>query len=201
MHHTSPSVLIIGNGPIDEKLADQVDKFDRVVRFNNCAGMPSHLGTKCTDLWLTGRGKQAQRLAALPAIVAPHHLTKVMISDPKPNRFGQWFYQTIKRKGNIDHGEALLAKYAQAQEQGRVTQRCRMQLLNYLLGLGKPEHTPRWPSSGVLAINHFVSLGYHVYIVGFGFQGWKRHPWSLERRYVEQLSQQGRLSYLQEREF
>ncbi|MEO2267702.1 hypothetical protein V1358_10345 [Pseudoalteromonas sp. YIC-656] len=196
MRHSSSRVLIIGNAPIEKELAEQVDSFDRVVRFNHCAGLPKHLGTKCTDLWLTGRGKQAQRLANQAAVIAPCLLEHVMITDPVPNRFSQGFYKAIRRQSNLDYGASLLVKYAQAQSKSRISRCSRENLLIYLLGLGKPEHTPRWPSSGALAINHFVSMGYHVHIVGFGFEGWKRHPWELEKLYVEQLSLQGHLSYL-----
>ena len=131
-----------------------------------------------------------------PTVVAPQLLEQVMITDPAGHPLSQWCYRTIRRKGNINHGSALLDKYAGARHLGRLTHQSRQALMTQLSTLGRTRHRAKWPSSGLLAIDHFIRHGYHVHIVGFGFTGWKRHPWELEKRFVEQLSRQGQLSYL-----
>ncbi|RZF84026.1 hypothetical protein EXT46_04395 [Pseudoalteromonas sp. CO325X] len=189
-------VLILGNAPIKDNLAAQVDAFERVVRFNFCAGMPVNLGSKCTDLWLTGRGRQAAKLLQQPIAVDLGRLQNVVITDPPAQPVMQSLFRLIRRQGKYDHGAALLAKFAQSQSGWRVSKETRKQLLKRLHTYGKPQYKPVCPSSGTLAIDHFLQQGHRVTITGFGFQGWKRHPWDLEQRYVAELVDTGKLQWL-----
>ncbi|WP_105199947.1 hypothetical protein [Pseudoalteromonas sp. T1lg10] len=196
MPENKEPILIIGNAPITADIRAEVDSYTRVVRFNFCAGMPQHLGRKCTDLWLSGRGRQAHKLAHSHLDIDPQQLLSLVITDPPPNPVTQTCFRLLGRQGSLDHGEALMAKFAPAHSKKRITAAVRQQLLAELLRLGQPECKPKWPSSGTQAIAHFVAAGTPVHIIGFGFQGWKRHPWRLERRYVAKLQEQGKLSYL-----
>ncbi|WP_105253329.1 hypothetical protein [Pseudoalteromonas sp. T1lg75] len=196
MPDSQEPILIIGNAPIGEDIRAEVETYTRVVRFNFCAGMPSHLGRKCTDLWLSSRGRQAHKLAHSPLDIDPRQLQSVVLTDPEPNPVAQRFFRLLGRQGSLDHGEALMAKFAQAHSSTRITSLARQQLLAELLRLGQPQCRPKWPSSGTQAIAHFAASGRPVHIIGFGFQGWKRHPWQLEQRYVAKLQEQGKLSYL-----
>lgn len=184
---TKQLVLIIGNGPVEDDISKSINSFDRVVRFNMCANMPEHLGLKCTDLWLVGRGKQGLKFTtAFPAIDIKR-LQNVMITDPKPNLFTQTFYKLIQRKGCIDHGNKITLKYSEHANVERIPQHEKNAFLKHLHTFGKPAFKPKAPSSGVLAIEYFLKQQAQVYITGFGFKGWKRHPWNLEKLYVESL--------------
>ncbi|MBS3797149.1 MULTISPECIES: hypothetical protein [unclassified Pseudoalteromonas] len=196
MSEAGKPILIIGNAPITEDISAEVETYTRVVRFNFCAGMPTHLGRKCTDLWLSARGRQAHKLAHSQLDIDPRQLHSLVITDPEPNPIAQRFFRLLGRRGNLDHGDALMVKFAGAQTSTRITALARQQLLTELLRLGRPDCTPRWPSSGTQAIAHFAASGRPVHIIGFGFQGWKRHPWPLEQRYVAKLQAEGKLSYL-----
>ncbi|MEM0516357.1 hypothetical protein WCN91_13205 [Pseudoalteromonas sp. YIC-827] len=189
-------ILIIGNAPITEDISAAVETYARVVRFNFCAGMPRHLDRKCTDLWLSGRGRQAHKLVHSHLDIDAQQLQSVVVTDPTPNPLTQRCFCLLGRQGSLDHGEALVTKFAPAHSKTRITALARKQLLTELLSLGQPECKPKWPSSGTQAIAHFVATGAPVHITGFGFQGWKRHPWLLEQRYVAKLQEQGKLSYL-----
>lgn len=180
-------ILILGNGPINEDIASDVDSFDRVVRFNFCSHMPENLGSKCTDLWLTGRGRQALALLDKPINPRLKQLSNIVITDPPPNPIGQAFFKVIKRKGKIDYGELLRQKFLVSGESARLTSTERDQLLDELLLLGKPAFKPRCASSGLLAMKYFLQHYNQVHIAGFGFKGWKRHPWQQEKQYVTNL--------------
>lgn len=186
-------VLILGNGPIEGDHAATIDAFDRVVRFNFCAHMPTHLGVKCTDLWLVGRGRHALSLLQSSIETQLPDLKSVMITNPEPNPLGQLFFKLIQRQEKIDHSKRLYAKFSMASEHQRLTSTTRKMLLNELLELGKPQYKPKCPSSGLLAINHFLKDHQQVHIAGFGFKGWKRHPWQQEQKYVKQLIDDNRV--------
>lgn len=184
---TKQTVLIIGNGPVEKDVSKALSSFDRVVRFNMCANMPANLGQKCTDLWLVGRGKQGAMLcAAFPGIDITQ-LKNVMITDPKPSLFTQPFYKLINRRGCIDHGDEIIRKYSPHANVSRIAQHDKTALLKHLYTFGKPAFRAITPSSGTLAIEYFLKQQAQVHIIGFGFKGWKRHPWDLEKQYVASL--------------
>ncbi|MEI8641665.1 hypothetical protein P4S68_13415 [Pseudoalteromonas sp. Hal099] len=114
-------------------------------------------------------------------------LKNVMITDPKPNLFTQPFYKLINRRGCIDHGGEIIRKYSPHANVSRIAQHDKAVLLKHLYTFGKPAFKAKTPSSGMLAIEHFLKQQAQVYIIGFGFKGWKRHPWDLEKQYVASL--------------
>lgn len=189
----SPSIIILGNGPIDVDIAEQVDSCERVVRFNFCASMPEKLGAKCTDLWLTGRGRQAAKLLTAPINPKLLNVKNVMITDPEPSPISQSFFKLIHRQGKIDHGGLLQQKYSPVEQSLRLSSEFRNSLLSRLLLLGKPSCKPRCASSGLLAIEYFLQQYPTVHIAGFGFKGWKRHPWQQEKQYISNLIAQGKV--------
>ncbi|AOT07619.1 glycosyltransferase family 29 protein [Pseudoalteromonas luteoviolacea] len=190
------NVLIIGNGPVNTDISKQVEEFDRVVRFNFCAGLPAHLGTKCTDLWLSSRGRQAMKIAQQFPRLNLSNLSQVMLTDPKQSIFKQILFKAINRKGKIDFGDKIARHVDDKQIIQRIDQRYRASVLSDLLKLGKPECKPVCPSSGLLAMHYFIERCQHVTITGFGFQGWKRHPWAQEKQYVDKLVKQGKIDWL-----
>tara|TARA_Y100000034_G_scaffold46183_2_gene56761 strand:+ start:559 stop:1149 length:591 start_codon:yes stop_codon:yes gene_type:complete len=194
--HEQPQIIILGNGPINTELAELIDCCPRVVRFNRCAAMPTHLGKRCTDLWLLGRGRQAQSLLTDPLVMPLEGISKVVVTDPAPNLFMQQLFKLIRRHGRLDHGDALFKHYGTGLQQERLTQQFRQSVLEYLLTLGPTIHKPYCPSSGTLAIVHYLKLFSKVHIAGFGFQGWKRHPWHLEKRYVSELIHENKVIML-----
>lgn len=106
-----PEIIIIGNGPINTELAELIDCCPRVVRFNRCAAMPTHLGRRCTDLWLLGRGRQAQSLLTDPLVMPLEGISKVVVTDPAPNLLMQHIFKLIRRQSRLDHGDALFNRY------------------------------------------------------------------------------------------
>ncbi|MCF2857136.1 hypothetical protein L1286_06625 [Pseudoalteromonas sp. SMS1] len=190
------SVLVLGNGPINMDISSEVNHFDRVVRFNFCSGFPEHLGEKCTDLWLSSRGKQAKKLAENFPKFNMENLQSVVLTEPAPNPFKQYLFKTIKRKGKIDFSNDIINNIENKHIVSRLDKQYRRDHLIDLLKLGKPDHKPICPSSGLLAIAHFIERGHKVTIAGFGFQGWKRHPWRLEKKKVSQWVERGNVCWL-----
>lgn len=187
------SVVILGNGPTNIDISDVIERFERVVRFNQCAGLPSNLGKRCTDLWLSSRGREALKVAAdLPMLVSDE-LQEVMITDPSPNLIKQKLYRFINRQGSIDFTDLLVKPLKPQHVINRIEKHYQTACLSSLLELGTPEHKPIRVSSGTIAIDYFLKQYDKISIAGFGFKGWKRHPWSLEKKYVEKLISQGRV--------
>lgn len=190
---SNPSIIILGNGPISADIAKQVDSCERVVRFNFCANMPENLGTKCTDLWLTGRGRQAAKLLTAPINPKLYNIKNLVITDPEPVATKQLFFKLIHRQGKLDHGDLLQKKYSPVGQSFRLSRAYRSELLSRLLLLGEPNCKPRCASSGLLAIEYFLQHYKTVHIAGFGFQGWKRHPWQQEKQYIASLINAGKV--------
>ncbi|WP_440054975.1 hypothetical protein ACSLBF_02120 [Pseudoalteromonas sp. T1lg65] len=189
-------ILILGNMPIARNLSDQIDGFDRVVRFNFCQGLPAHLGQKCTDLWLSSRGKQALKLAnQFPNIKVLEQLN-VMFTDPKPSPFSQWALRLIRRRSGVDYAQMIAANLPSSANINRICSTQHASFMKHLLTFSEPGGNYYGPSSGTLAIHHFLQHYQNVTIAGFGFEGWKRHPWQQEKNYVLQLISQHRIRLL-----
>ncbi|AXV63981.1 MULTISPECIES: hypothetical protein [Pseudoalteromonas] len=182
-----PNIIILGNGPVGAHIAASVNRCPRVVRFNRCADMPAHLGKRCTDLWLVGRGYQAHGLLERPLTIPLEGLSQVMITDPNPHPLLHCFFKLIHRKGKIDYANQLFKMYGLHCKCERLSAQFRQSLLAHLLTLGPVIHRPYCPSSGTLAIAFYLSQFDKIHIAGFAFRGWKRHPWHLEKRYVDGL--------------
>lgn len=209
-----PRVLVVGNGPSaveGEPLGHKIDEFDEVVRFNNfqtkTAGMEKFVGTKTTAHFSDG---------VLYPTFKEYHVpgADVMLSLVM-DRFmvaGSYFIM----RGGADLQPRLAREFLCDPSVGWISKDS-IERLKKVLGLRGVKH----PTSGMLAIDHFVNqpgVQLPVYIHGFDFfQGPKVHYFDdceplyervndrigvnmhspeKEKVYVEQLIAEGKVCFL-----
>lgn len=194
-------VFIVGNADVDVDHGPEIDAADVVVRFNRCRNLGRNTGRRTTELWLTNTGRAGlefvdqARTAKLLERVGPH---RVLMPRPAPGPLRRRLMVLLSRTSELEHGAGiaravrlagLSCDYA-ASDLPRETMRA---LRAY--GIATPR--PKAPSTGILAVHHFATApayrDHRISLVGFRFEGWRWHPWRLERAYVDDLESQGRL--------
>jgi hypothetical protein len=201
MTKTKKRLVIVGNGPISRDLSEVVDTADFVLRFNEPKAGIGLSGTKTDRIMMANSGKPMQRrlrdphLTNLPIfratkeIVFPYHPDIVARYFPQPNflsllkgRRGDWTLQSIE-------------KFGRAGKEVRI-----MPPQFYLDGckeLGIPDHMmgKLFPSTGYFGIWHILNTfpldEWRLEVCGFTWQGWQKHAWADERRWVSQKVEMG----------
>lgn len=211
-----PRVLVVGNGPSaleGEPLGDAIDKFDEVVRFNNfqtkVAGMEKFVGTKTTVHYSDGVLYPTYIEYRVPGanVVLSLIMDRFMVA-------GTYFIL----RGGADLQTTLVQNFLKDPNISW-TEKADIERLKKLLGLRGMKH----PTSGMLAIDHFVNkpgVQLPVYIHGFDFfQGPKMHYFDeheplyerindrigvnqhsphMEKIYVEKLIAEGKVRFLKD---
>lgn len=176
-----PKIVIVGNGPslIGSSLGEKIDEFDIVVRLNRfrTKGFEKDIGTRTSIWWRSDCNNIEDQDLPFEDI-----LISIM-----PRTDAKWVAE-------------LLKKY-----EGRSTQ-VPFQIhydVHEILDLGNVLTSPKWPSTGMIAIEYFIQQYGEISICGFdGFSG-KAHYWDdssphlefhvaeKEREYVQELEQRG----------
>lgn len=209
-------VLVVGNGPsaVEGKpLGSLVDRFDEVIRFNNfqtkTAGLSEFVGTKTTVHFTDGVLYPTYEAYFVPGadVVMSLFTDRFMVAGSYViMRAGADLQADVTLKFLKDPTTAWIEKSA-------------IERLKSGLGLTGVKH----PTSGMLAIDHFVNMpdvGLPVYIHGFDFfQGPKMHYYDdheplyervndrigvnmhspgKEKVYVEKLIAEGKVRFLRD---
>lgn len=203
---TCKTAVIIGNGKLHHDLSRIVDDADFVMRFNapNLSGGMS--GTRTDMLMLAASSKAMQRRLVDPAflesaafkavkeVVLVYHPGIIRKYHPRPNilsrmkgRRADWTMQAIELIGSA--GKEIRIMPPQFYLDGCAA-----------LGVSGPRMREVFPSTGFLGICHVLSKfpagEWDVKLCGFSWEGWKRHAWQDERRWVEDQIACDRISML-----
>jgi hypothetical protein len=148
-------VLLVGNGPslLEQHLGPRIDAFTHIVRFNGFElnGFETHVGTR-TTIW--------SRWYALPTIKPMKELDRIWLNMPVHER----------TEDKLAKAMALVAPWAEKVDI-IPTLDVAVEVQRELFG---GPHPSRWPSSGLLAIVHALSLGCDVTLAGF--DSWSKEP-------------------------
>ncbi|MEO5325269.1 glycosyltransferase family 29 protein [Mesorhizobium sp. CC13] len=197
-------LAIVGNGPVANGLARQIDSSDIVVRFNDAAYEPHRTGTRTDILFLVNSGKTMQRRVFDPGFVAspifqnagrivlPYHPDVIARYHPKPNilsrakgRKSDWTREAIAVFGR--QGKEVSVLPPQFYEQ------CCLEL-----GIAEGDRRRLFPSTGFIGIKYALERFQHpewqVELFGFSWEGWKRHAWEGERTWISDKIASGNIS-------
>lgn len=192
-------LFIVGNGPLPHDMSDAVDSADFVVRFNEPKASKGMSGTKTDWLFLNNCGKPMQRRIEDPAYVASpivraarwvfltYHPIAVARYQVKPNilsrikgRRADWTRAALDMFGKA--GKDVVILPVTFYEEGCAE-----------LGIPVSEMTKVFPSTGYFGIRYvlreFATQEWDVHICGFTWEGWKRHAWGDERRWVQAMAE------------
>lgn len=185
---------VVGNAPLGNDYSRQIDASDIVFRFNTAPEYGRNGGRKTDVLFLMNSGKSMQKHLADPvfldsellreagSIVLPYHPQIIRRYHPKPNllsrlkgRKADLTWEIIRAAGHLQKQVTILPP---SFYEGGCAE----------LGIYEEERRNVFPSTGFLgilyAMRQFPSLERKISLYGFGWKGWKRHPWDAEREWV-----------------
>lgn len=196
-------IVVVGNGVINHGLGKVIDNADLVIRFNNAKLEPERTGTRTDILFLMNSGRTMQErlrgeeflrsevLVRTDRVLLPYHPLIIERYHPKPRllsrmkgRRADWTVEAINRIGALGKEITLLSPRFYEESCAE-------------LGLPAQQMRMLFPSTGYLGIRYalerLLKPGGRIEICGFGWQGWKRHPWTLEKSWIEGKIQNGDL--------
>lgn len=186
----SPSIAVIGNGPISPASARFIDDYSIVVRFNQCLRFRT-CGKRTSILVLSNSGYSGDRLSGDPSYIQPEALQSaeeiwlVRPSDILAERLAaappeeREFYRDYTR----DIIEKLVGK-----KPYYVFSRAEYERVERTL-VSRGARNFAMPSSGILAIDRLLDIypGHKIDLYGFNHTGWPFHPWKAEKKLVNAL--------------
>jgi hypothetical protein len=202
-------ILIIGNGPVTAQESLTLGEHDVVVRFNNPSKNSIGLYAGRTDYLFAANSKavllenfergllESVAISYGPTVVLPYH--PKIIREYLPRRRHKFL--KVFRKRCIDDG--TLEAIKGFGEKGLSIALLSIGFYDHccsVLGISEGEKRDKVPSTGFLAINHFMRhplyKDYQIYICGFGWTGWHGHHWQGEREFAEKLVAEGKVRLL-----
>jgi len=188
------TIFIVGNGPIKDNLSEAVDRADLVVRFNEPKAGKGMSGLKTDLLFVCNSGKPMQRRLSDPnyfaspivqgasQVILAYHPKIITAYFPQPHmlsrlkgRRGDWTLQAVDAFGEA--GKSVLILPPRFYKDG-----CEV--------LGIPESVRKevFPSTGYFGLTyilqHFDPAEWEIILCGFSWEGWRRHAWGDERKWV-----------------
>lgn len=187
-------LAIVGNGPVGDGLAGQIDASDMVMRFNDAAHVPERTGTRTDILFLVNSGKTMQRRVSDPdfitspifqsagRIILPYHPDIIARYHPKPNILSR------ARGRKADWTSEALSVFAGAGKEITILPSQCYEESCAELGIADADKRRLFPSTGFIgiryALKHFPPPEWRLELYGFSWEGWKRHDWDGEREWM-----------------
>jgi hypothetical protein len=185
---------IIGNGPLPPDVSGRIDASDAVIRFNNPVHPTNEAGSRTDILFVVNSGKTMQvRLQEPGFLTSPYFVTARQIIlpydpeiihkyHPKPNPLS-------KLKGRrADWTEPAKVMFERAGKNVTVLPASFYEDCCEELEIAERERSRLFPSTGFIGIRYgiqtFPPPEWVVEVFGFSFEGWKRHAWEAESRWV-----------------
>jgi hypothetical protein len=188
------SIMIVGNGKIDPRLAAAIDAADLVMRFNDCRSVGDG-GTRTDIVTVCNTGRPGKKMleesgwkdnpavraaSAIWCVRDPRKFAAMRgplaVSHPELDDFCDDYTDGFAAFAK-DHGKILHIIPGATHER----------LDRELAAFDPVPYVV--PSTGLVAIAEFLGAfrqpGDRVQLVGFGHQGWEWHPWEAERQWVD----------------
>lgn len=196
-------LVVVGNGALSRDFSAEVDSADFVIRFNEPKASVGMSGTRTDRLVMANSGKPMQRrlndpklvgstifqaageilFAYHPAIIARYFRKPNLLSRLKGRR-ADWTLAAIEKFGGA--GKTIRIMPPQFYDAG-----CRA------LGVPPERMHEVFPSTGFFGIWHalgeFPAPEWRMEVCGFSWQGWQRHAWADERRWIDARVADGRI--------
>lgn len=197
-------LFIVGNGDLSRDLSAEIDAAQFVLRFNEPRlGMR---GTRTDLLMMANSSKQMQArlqdpaflrspfLLAASEIMLVHHPLIIRKYCVQPNilsrlkgRRADWTWAAVNILGAA--GKEVRIMPPQFYIDGCIE-----------LGIPDEKMNDVFPSTGYLGIRYilknFSGKEWDIKLCGFSWEGWKRHAWANEQRWVKAKMKKGLLSLL-----
>lgn len=196
------NVAIVGNGPLSEADKVFVGAADIITRFNLVPAAHIDLSERTDELFLSCSSKQIgeylahRRYESDPCfqnasrIVLPYHPGIIAAHMPFPSLLSRL---KGRRADWTDVCQDVAARFGkQVVILSAADYRDACNTLDI-----EGEGQDYYPSSGYLAVSRALKIHdastHRIHLFGFGFVGWKRHPWAAEEAAIRAMHLQGSL--------
>lgn len=197
------TLFIVGNGSLDRDLSAEIDAAEIVLRFNEPRVSLRMSGTKTDMLMLATSSKQmgewikdsafinSEIVRNTPEVLFAFHPSIIKRFHHHPN-----FLSRLKGR-RADWTNEAIEYFGRAGKKIRI-----MPSQDYFavcdeLGIGADRMKEVFPSTGFfgiwLALRKYSLPDWDIKICGFSWEGWKRHDWAAERKWVEEKIEAGLL--------
>jgi len=198
------NLVVVGSAPLQIDYSALVDSADIVVRFNDCKNIGGASGYKTDILFVNNTGAPARRYIAERPFAQKsccqsatiwflrdsgiHHRHLEDMRSYFPN------YPASEFDDLTD--EIIKANQLQERQTFRASEAFNADFFKKLSSLTTTPFIT--PSTGILGLEHVmenpVFANYKIHVIGFGFEGWKGHPWSAEKKLINRYVLDGRLT-------
>jgi hypothetical protein len=194
-------VVIVGNAPVTRDHAALVDEADRVIRFNVPATWDKGTGRRF-DVWVIANAAAGRFFARQrPFVAAPYRTLPTEVWFPRAVDVHRDLRVTqpdgyLKPLAEQDFAERIMRNNGLRQPWLRFDAAFYRRCLDRLRAIDPDVDPTSIPSAGFMALNRVLETGSdaEVSLVGFTFQGWHGHPWSIEEAFVQREARAGRLT-------
>lgn len=197
------TLFIVGNGPVGRDMSAEIDSADLVIRFNEPRVSLGMTGTKTDMLMLGTSSKQMEEwiknpnfinseiVRNTPEVLFAFHPSIIKRFHHHPN-----FLSRLKGR-RADWTNEAIDYFGRAGKKIRI-----MPSQDYFsvcdeLGIGADRMKEVFPSTGFfgiwLALRKYSLPDWDIKICGFSWEGWKRHDWAAERKWIEEKIASGAL--------
>ncbi|MEJ5082959.1 MULTISPECIES: glycosyltransferase family 29 protein [Brucella/Ochrobactrum group] len=197
------TLFIVGNGPVGRDMSAEIDSADLVIRFNEPRVSLGMTGTKTDMLMLATSSKQMEEwiknpnfinseiVRNTPEVLFAFHPSIIKRFHHHPN-----FLSRLKGR-RADWTNEAIDYFGRAGKKIRI-----MPSQDYFsvcdeLGIGADRMKEVFPSTGFfgiwLALRKYSLPDWDIKICGFSWEGWKRHDWAAERKWIEEKIASGAL--------
>lgn len=195
-------IAIVGNGPLKSSDQEMANDHDCVIRFGSPPTENINTDSKTDILFITNSKKQTRStlnkknyldgivFRSAKKIVLPYHQSIINDYMPKPSLLSR-----LKgaRADLTDLCISVATEYGKSYE---ILDRKDYLELCRLIGFTERDLSRKFLSAGVMAIyyaTNSIPEDSSISIFGFSFQGWKRHDWTAEAKYIKSLADSGRV--------
>lgn len=197
------TLFIVGNGPVGRDMSAEIDSADLVIRFNEPRVSLGMTGTKTDMLMLATSSKQMEEWIKNPNFINSEivHNTPEVLFAFHPSIIKRFHHHPnflSRLKGRrADWTNEAIDYFGRAGKKIRI-----MPSQDYFsvcdeLGIGADRMKEVFPSTGFfgiwLALRKYSLPDWDIKICGFSWEGWKRHDWAAERKWIEEKIASGAL--------
>lgn len=202
--HACRKIVVVGSAPIHIDYSTFVDDAEVVVRFNDCKNIGGASGHKTDILFVNNTGSPAMRYIAERPFALKSCCQSAVIWFVRDSVVHHAHFQKVKTifqrypvTDLDDLTEQIIdANQLQDRETHRVSRAFNEEIFDKLSLLSSSPFI--CPSTGFIGLMHILAdsayTNCEIHVVGFGFEGWKGHPWSAEKKLINRYVLDGRLT-------
>lgn len=197
-------LLIIGNGPVFNHYEPLLNDAKVIVRFNSAKRIGDYDHGRQTILAICNTGAPGKYFLNQNYLEKSDDFNQCeSLLIPRVERCHIEHFNTIKKSFPKYHKKELksysdeILPYLKASAKNviLISEELNKKCFEKIKAISKKPFI--CPSTGFITLNYILEnsnfADYEIHLLGFGFRGWKGHPWAAERQIIRKLSLEKRI--------